>query len=177
MSQVIEITPSGLSITCQEIGESDKKNGHFVTYCKRYWGTQMKDYGSFICLEADRFIDRNKFAWKKQAERDASEHEDLEDRTPDEGGDARMIGVLEEDQMENSATRADYHESFRLLYATPFAELYQRHSAEICLYDDPILIRAEYIRMYDQLMQEHDQGHKVVITGQPGIGNLPCTIS
>jgi hypothetical protein len=82
----IATTPSGLKITCQEIGESDEENGHFATYCKRYWGTQMKDYGSSICPEADRFINRNKFAWKRQAERDASEHEDLEDRTPDEDG-------------------------------------------------------------------------------------------
>jgi hypothetical protein len=176
MAQVIEITPSGLQITCQEISESDKKNGHFVTYCKRYWGTQMKDYGSSICPEAGTFIGRNKSAWKEQAERDASEHEDLEDRTPDEHGDKRMIGVLEEDQMESSATSADYHESFRLLYATPLAEYYLRHSVEIPLYDDPIMIRAEYSRLYDRLIQEHNRGHKVVVTGQPGIGNLPCTV-
>jgi len=176
MSRVIKITPGGLRITCEEIDESDEENGHLTTYCKRYWGTKMMDYGSSVSPEADRFIDRNRSAWKRQAERGASEQEDLEDRTPDEDGNTSMIGALEEDQMENLATSADYHESFRLLYATPLAEYYQRYPVE-GLYDDPIIIRAEYSRIYNRLLEEHGEGHKVVVTGQPGIGNLPCTVS
>ena len=177
MSQKIT-TLSGIRIRCQKIRESDDDFGHLVTYCERYWGTQMMDCGSSICPEADKFIDRNRLAWKKQAGRDASEHKDLEDRTPDEDGDTRMIGAIDgalEDQMENSATRADYHESLCLLYATPYAEECKRRS--VGFYDDPILIRADYSRMYDQLMQAHNQRHKAVVTGQPGIGNLPFTIS
>jgi hypothetical protein len=172
MSQKIT-TLSGIRIRCQKIHESDDF-GHLVTYCERYWGTQMMDCGSSICPEADKFIDRNRLAWKKQAERDESEHKGLEDRTPDEVGDTRMIDAFE-DQMENPATKADYHESIRLLYATPYAEECKRDSDGF--YDDPILIRADYSRMYDQLMQAHNQRHKAVVTGQPGIGNLPFTIS
>src|SRR5579871_6393276 len=81
--EVISTTPSGLDIDCQEISESDRKFGTYVTYCKRYWGTEMKDYGNTTCLEADKYIEDNKSKWKEQAkrsktqghaERDTSDH-------------------------------------------------------------------------------------------------------
>ena len=70
-------------------------------------------------------------------------------------------------QMRNSATNADYHESCRLLYATPLPE------GGSVRYHDPILVRAEYPRLYDRLKFLHNQGCKAILTGQPGIGDLP----
>ena len=83
------------------------------------------------------------------------------------------ISILEEGQMENIATEADYHESCRLLYATPSAE------DALVLGEPmiPILIRAEYPRIYDRLISLNDQKRKAIVTGQPGIGNSPCTVS
>jgi hypothetical protein len=153
----------------------------------------MEDYGTSTCPKADEYIDDHKLAWKEQAERSKTEDNDTEGGDLDE--DRHMseeINVLETRQMENLATKADYHESCRLFYATPSAEYAQRrlaerrsaglspdklHLDERRYYTDPILIRAEYIRMYDQLMYLHRRGSKAVVTGQPGIGNLPCTVS
>src|SRR5438045_929694 len=71
-------------------------------------------------------------------------------------------------KMENLATNADYHESCHLLYATAQCPSPQ--------YRDPIPIRAEYSRIYDRLMFLHNSREcKAVVTGQPGIGNLPST--
>jgi hypothetical protein len=67
-------------------------------------------------------------------------------------------------QMENFATNADYYESCHLLYA-------MLESAQDKLkFKGPILIRAEYSRIYDRLMRLHKKEFKAVITGQPGIG-------
>jgi hypothetical protein len=41
---------------------------YYVAFCKRYWGTQMNDYGTSTRPEADKFIDDNKSIWKTQAE-------------------------------------------------------------------------------------------------------------
>jgi hypothetical protein len=164
----------------------------------------MKDYGTTRCPEADKFIDDHKLAWKEQAERskilgnveDTSEYEDLgrgnssdeDEDIAEDTGMSRDIDMLGDDpahlrnvptmdnagRMENSATNADYHESCRLLYATPSAE----SDLEPSQYRDPILIRAEYSRIYDRLMFLHgSQECKAVVTGQPGIGNHPCTVS
>jgi|SRR6516164_7310532 hypothetical protein len=61
----IKTTPSGLIIPCQEISESHAASGCWVKYCKRYWHTQMKDYGTTICPEADGYMDDHKLAWKE----------------------------------------------------------------------------------------------------------------
>ena len=157
-------TPSGLDIECQEISESDRKFGTYVTYCKRYWGTQMEDYGTTTCQEADKYIDDHKLVWKEQAERSKTRRDAEENGNSDGYEDARMsedIDVSEDDpthihdtpsmesagQMENLATNADYHQSCRLLYATT-----QHPSSK---HRDPILIRAEYSRIYDRLMFLH----------------------
>jgi hypothetical protein len=81
------------------------------------------------------------------------------------------ISALEEGQMENLVTNADYHESCRLLYSTIPAE------PELFADENPMLIRAEYPRIFDQLTSLNDQACKAVVTGQPGIGNSPCAVS
>src|SRR2546429_3081567 len=96
-------TPSGITLPCQEISENDFDFGSFVTYCKRYWGIQMKDYGTTRCPEADKFIDDHKLAWKEQAERsktladveNTSEYEDL-------GGGRSSDGDEDEDIPEDT---------------------------------------------------------------------------
>ena len=106
------------------------------------------------------------------AEGDTTEHEDLgRDRSPEDEMDVSEDGVSSMSsstfRMKNSAMSTDYHESCCLLYASD--------SPSPC--EDPILIRAEYSRIYDRLMSIHSSNgggrRKAVITGQPGIGNLP----
>ena len=70
---VTSTTPSGLDIECQEISESDRYFGTYVTYCKRYWGTQMNVYGSTTCPDADEYIYDNKWKWEEQAKRSKTE--------------------------------------------------------------------------------------------------------
>jgi hypothetical protein len=62
-------TPSGLRLPCREISESHDTLGCYVKYCKRYWATQMMDYGTTRCPEAEQYINDHKLAWKAQAER------------------------------------------------------------------------------------------------------------
>jgi hypothetical protein len=181
MAQREEITtPSGFVLRCEEISENDRHLRGFALYCKRYWGTQMKDYGTSRLPEADKYIDDHKLVWKEQAERSRTQDDAEGNGSPDEDR-----GILENTKMskddathlsdvasmENSATNVDYHESCRILYATPLSE---GHSGR---FRDPVLIRAEYPRLYDRLKFLHSQKCKVVLTGQPGIGNLPCTVS
>ena len=187
-----QVTPSGLRLVCKEISEDDDAYGHFVKYCRRYWGKQMMDYGTTSCPKADQYIIGHKPAWRKQAERSETDSTDEDESgSIDPGdkisdGDTRMSGVSDDqtensamktddqmgssatdtdDQMESSPTKTDYHESCHLLYATPEAEDgYVR---------DPILIRAEYLWTYDRLRYLDRIGYKAVVTGQPGIGNSP----
>ena len=67
-------------------------------------------------------------------------------------------------QMENSATNADYHELCHLLYAMPESE------PGLFMDQDPLLIRAEYSRIYDRLVLLHEKEFKAVITRQSSIG-------
>ena len=175
-------TPSGLRLPCRDISESHDTLGFYVKYCKRYWATQMTDYGTTRCPEADQYINDHKLAWKAQAERskihgpagDESEYKGLGDGISDgDSGMSEGISILEEGQMENLATEADYHESCRLLYAMPSAENAFVWDAPMI----PILIRAEYPRIYDRLISLNHQNRKAIVTGQPGIGNSPCTVS
>jgi len=160
------------------INEDDEDFGHYVTYCEKYWG-HAEDYGPSKWPLADKFINDHKDTWKMQAERDkvqghaegdTTEHEDLgRDRSPEDEMDVSEDGVSSMSsstvRMKNSAMSTDYHESCRLLYAEPSSR------------KKPILIRAEYSQIYDRLMSMHSSHggghHKAVITGQPGIGNLP----
>ena len=137
----ITTTPSGVELRCQEIDESDKELGTYVTYCKRYWGSQMKDYGDTTCPEADKYINDNKETWEEQAkqsktqdyskgemsnhdnrslvERDtimSDEIDELEDN-PTPLHSMRSMDIA--GQMENFATNADYYDSCHLLYAMP----------------------------------------------------------
>ena len=145
-------TPSGVSLDCQEIYENDPELGYCVSYCKRYWG-KPRDYGTSTSPEADEYIDRYNSVWREQARRSETQ-DDFE-------GDKEDVDKAA--QMENTATHEDYHESLRLLYATPEAE------GDI---EDPILIRSEYARLYDRLKFLHSQSCKAILTGQPGIGSL-----
>jgi hypothetical protein len=164
------------------INERDVDFGHNVTFCKRYWGTEMKDYGPSRWPEADKFIKDHKSIWEEQArlskaqgdaKGDTTEHDDSEgDRSSGKvENEADVLKSLQSvpsknGQMKNSASNVDYHESCRLLYATPTPEGYTA-------IHDPILIRAEYPRIYDRLVFLHSKEVKAVITGQPGIGNPP----
>lgn len=140
----------------------------------------MQDYGTTKCPEADKYIDDHKLVWKEQAERSNTQGDAKEDGNSSEDEDIRMcedINVLEDDathihgvpsidsagHIKNLTTNADYHGSCHLLYAT----------AEP-LYSDPILIRTEYSQIYDWLLFLYNSRVcKAVVTGQPGIGNLP----
>ena len=198
----ITTTPSGVELRCQEIDENDEELGTYVTYCKQYWGTQMKDYGTSTSPKADEYITYHKREWEEQAKRseaqdhaegDASDHAEG-DTSEHAGGDTSEHehgNLVEKDtimsdevdelgdnptllhsmhsmdiagQMENSATNADYHEACHLLYAKP-----QSEQGNV---DDsgPLLIRAEYSRIYDQLILLDREKYKAVVTGQPGIG-------
>ena len=201
------MTPSGLRLVCKEISEDDDAYGHFVKYCRRYWGKQMMDYGTTSCPKADQYIIGHKPAWRKQAERSETDSTDEDESgSIDPGdkisdGDTRMSGVSDDqtensamktddqmgssatdtddqmessptntdDQMESSPTKTDYHESCHLLHARP--------EAETGKVKDPILIRAEYRWIYDRLKCLNTKGYKAVVTGQPGIGNSPYTVS
>ena len=55
-------TPSGLRLPCREISERGDTLSCYVKYCKRYWATQMTDYGTTICPEADQYINDHKLA-------------------------------------------------------------------------------------------------------------------
>jgi len=122
-------------------------------------------------------------AWKAQAERskihgpagDESKYKGLGDGISDrDSGMSKDISILEEGQMENLATEAGYHESCRLLYATPSAENNAFDLDEPMI---PILIRAEYPRIYDRLISLNHLKCKTIVTGQPSVGNSPCTVS
>ena len=140
----------------------------------------MKDYGTSRWPEADKYIEDHELLWKEQAERSKTQV-DAEDGSSDEDRDISGNTRTSKDDpthlsnmdnaglMENSATNTDYHESCRLLYTTPLAE---ELDVDLDRFRDPILIRAEYPRLYDRLMFLHSQGCKAVLTGQPGIGNL-----
>jgi hypothetical protein len=159
--------------------EDDEDLVSYLTYCKRYWG-KAGDYGDSTWPDADKFIEDNKSIWEKQAE-----HEDLEEGEGEMDLDEGESGDSDEDEdkmdvsggasnhsahqrLRTSATKEDYHESCRLLYADPSPTR-----------SDPILIRAEYSPIYDRLkfIHEHVKNYKAVITGQPGIGNLLCAVS
>jgi hypothetical protein len=91
--------------------ENDELFGYYVTFCKRYWGSQMEDYGPSRWLEADKFIDDHKLIWETQAEQDkaqgdaegdTTEHEDLgEDGSS--GEDGNDIDMLEDDPIHPSS--------------------------------------------------------------------------
>jgi hypothetical protein len=173
------------------IEEANKKFGYYLTYCKRYWG-KTGDYGDSAWPDADKFIEDHKSIWEKQAESKVlkerqTEHEDLGEGEGEMDLDEGVSGDSDEDedmmdvsgeasnqpahqrlQMRTSATKEDYHESCRLLYARPLPST-----------SSPILIRAEYSPTYDRLkfIHEHVEKWKAVITGQQGIGNLLCTVS
>ena len=154
------------------------------------------DYGTTNCPKADQYISDHKPAWRKQAERSETDSTDEDESgSIDPGdkisdGDTRMSGVSDDqtensamktddqmgssatdtdDQMESSPTKTDYHESCHLLHARP--------EAETGKVKDPILIRAEYRWIYDRLKCLNTKGYKAVVTGQPGIGNSPYTVS
>jgi hypothetical protein len=146
------------------------------------------DYGTTSCPKADMYISVHKPAWRKQAKRSETDGADEDESGSIDSGDeisdedTRISGAISvsddqiessamntDDQMESSATKTDYHESCHLLYATPEAE-----AGDI---QDPILIRAEYPRIYDRLKCLDKQNRKAVVTGQPGIGNSPYTVS
>src|SRR5436190_6421638 len=91
-------TPSGLDIECQEISESDRKFGAYVTYCKRYWGTQMEDYGTSTCQEAGKYIDDHKLAWKEQAEQSKTQDDAEGDMSDQKEG--HMSDCAKEDTFE-----------------------------------------------------------------------------
>jgi hypothetical protein len=94
-------TPSGIIIPCEKIDENDRHLGHFVTYRKRYWDTQMEDYGTSTCPKADEYIDDHNLAWKEQAERSKTKDNDTEGGDSDEGRHmSEEIDVLETRQME-----------------------------------------------------------------------------
>jgi len=173
--------PSVLSEVRKLINKDNRYLGHYVTYCEKYWG-HTEDFGPSTWPLADKFINDHKDTWKMQAERDkvqrdaegdTTEHEDLgRDRSPEGEMDVSEDGASSMSsstvRMKNSAMSTDHHESCRLLYAKPSARPSSRQN--------PILIRAEYSLIYDRLMSLHSDGYKAVITGQPGIGNLPCLI-
>ena len=177
MTQAI---PPGLKRT--PINQDDYRFGHYATYCEKYWGN-TDDYGPSKWPLADKFINDHKDTWKMQAERDkvqghaegdTTEDEDSgRDRSPEDEMDVSEDGVSSMSsstvRMKNSAMSTDYHESCRLLYAEP--------SAAPSSLENPILIRAEYPQIYDRLKSIHSSygggSCKAVITGQPGIGNLP----
>jgi hypothetical protein len=169
---------------------------HHLTYCKRYWG-KTGDYGDSKWPEADKFIEVHKPTWEKQVKRarqkamlkkTQTEHGDLgEDGGEVDFGEneSEMDSDEDEDKMDVSeassqpphqqlqmrtlASKKDYHGSCRLLYAKPLPECYPDRN-------DPILIRAEYTRTYERLKLMHkipERKYKAVVTGQPGIGNLP----
>src|SRR5579871_4326932 len=88
----VSTTPSGLDIDCQEISESDRKFGTYVTYCKRYWGTEMKDYGRTTCPEADKYVNDNKRIWREQAKRSKTQDHIKGDTSEHAEGDASEHG-------------------------------------------------------------------------------------
>ena len=179
MTQVIP--PKLLRLKRKPINEDDEDFGYHATYCEKYWG-HTDDYGPSKWPLADKFINDHKDTWKMQAEQDkvqggaegdTTEHEELgRDRSPEDEMDVSEDGVSSMSssivQMKNSAMSTDYHESCRLLYANPSAAPES---------ENPILIRAEYPQIYDRLKSIHSSHgggrNKAVITGQPGIGNLP----
>ena len=147
MTTVTE-TPSGIHLECQEISETNLKLGSYVAYCKRFWGTEMKDYGSTTCPEADKYINDNKLVWEAQAkqsktqdhaEGDTLEHEDgsLVERDTimsdeiDELGDARER--LEKAVAEEPPTTANDPGIIRSGYNTELDELrnLSQHSKQI----------------------------------------------
>src|SRR5437667_3932475 len=107
MTRRLEITtPSGLVLRCEEISENDYHLGCFAMYCKRYWGTQMKDYGTSRLPEADKFVDDHKLVWKEQAERSKIQDDAEGGRSSDEDGGISENTRMSKDaaSMENSAT-------------------------------------------------------------------------
>ena len=88
-------TPSGLKLPCRKISESDDTLGCYVKYCKWYWTTQMMDYGTTRCPEAEQYINDHKLAWKAQAER-SKIHGPAGDESEYKGlGDGISMGIQE----------------------------------------------------------------------------------
>jgi hypothetical protein len=126
LEEQLRKTPSGLRLPCREISE-----WHLGSLCQVLQAVLGHTNDGLWTYQMSGSRSVYKLAWKAQAERskihgsagDESEYKGLGDGVSDgDSGMSEDISILEEGQMENLATEADYHESCRLLYATPSAE-------------------------------------------------------
>lgn len=68
--------------------------------------------------------------------------------------------------LENTPSANHYHDGLWFLYAFPDERAHERHL---------ILIRREYVLLYDEIKALHKRKRIAILTGQPGIGNsYPC---
>lgn len=137
---------------------------------------ESRDYGDSRCSKADAFIEEHQEEWKSQSQRalpDTSEPEEVDTDGEDEidEDEGRDMGTDEAQTpgtyaIENTPLAHDYHDSLRFLYAFPDERAHERH---------PILIRREYVLLYDEMKALHKRRRIAILTRQPGIGNShPC---
>ncbi|KAL1983949.1 hypothetical protein VTN96DRAFT_9723 [Rasamsonia emersonii] len=171
----IPSTLVGAWLPCRlEVTESHRAHGHLAVYCKRHWDNEMKesrDYGDSRCSKADAFIEEHQEEWKSQSQRalpDTSEPEEVDTDGEDEidEDEGRDMGTDEAQTpgtyaIENTPLAHDYHDSLRFLYAFPDERAHERH---------PILIRREYVLLYDEMKALHKRRRIAILTRQPGIG-------
>lgn len=179
----IPSTLVGAWVPCRlEITENHPAYGHLAVYCQRYWGSEKekpRDYGDSVCPKADAFIEEHREQWRLQSQNaPLTTNSDRENDVNENEG--RDMGIHEDKNislnktqahlylLENTPSVKDYHDGLRFLYAFPGERVDERH---------PVLIRKEYLLLYDKMKSLHQSRHIAILTGQPGIGNMhPCPL-